>query len=179
MPTLIAECKEADPVVLESLQILDALEAARKLCAPVDPPLMDYDEDDEATTTTIMVDDAPEQNESPVAPMQGNRVKQLKFEYEMKNVLAARNKGDCKKLKKAFRDADYKRENEVYPKQVDKMLDVLEDSQKKELFEIFREIYAKVGKDPDADPLTFKDWTLFKLGLKEATICQLEYARKK
>jgi hypothetical protein len=115
---------------------------------------------------------------SPKAPFKGNRIKQQTFEYEMKNALAERNDGNCDKLKQVFKKCDYKGTGKVYIAQIDNMLDKL-DSQKVETMDLLHQIAVKVKKDPAQDPLTFKDWTRFKLDSLEAAKCALEYATRK
>jgi hypothetical protein len=116
---------------------------------------------------------------SPVAPLKGNMVKQLRFEFELKDALASRSSPSCKQLKKKFRECDYKRTGKITVAQVDNMLDQLEPRQKVESLKILREIAENVGKDPERDFITFKDWTFKKLGVREAAACALEYAMRK
>jgi hypothetical protein len=115
---------------------------------------------------------------SPKAPFKGNRIRQQTFEYDLKNALADRNDGNCDKLKAVFKKCDYKGTGKVYIAQIDNMLDKLE-SQKVETMDLLHKIAEKVKKDPVQEPLTFKDWTRFKLDSLEATKCALEYATRK
>jgi hypothetical protein len=112
---------------------------------------------------------------SPVAPLKGKKVKQQLFEYKLKGVLALRTQPSCPSLKEVFKVCDYKRTGKVFFRQIDDMLDKL-DSEKQESLQVLRELYAKVNKDPETQPMTFKDWTFFKMGRKEAMNCALEYA---
>jgi hypothetical protein len=158
----------------------DALDAARLACPSEEVPLVDI-EDNSASTNEVVVPEAVEDDiveVSPKAPMKGNRIKQLTFEYELKAALAARNAGTCSNLIKMFKKCDYKNVGKVWISQVDAMLDKL-DSEKQESLLLLNEIMAKAEKDPETKPMTFKDWTVFKFGLSDATDCALEYAKQK
>lgn len=168
---LLAACPD-DKNSINFIRLHDAFDAVRKSCARVEePPLIDLEHDEESGGKDEVVEVPVE---SPKAPMQGNKIKQLAFEFELKSTLADRAKGICKNLQKAFKKCDFRRIGTVTKKQVSDMLDKL-DAEKAESMELLERIAANVGKSPE-DPLTFQDWTFFKLGLNEAADCALDYA---
>jgi hypothetical protein len=150
---LLAACPD-DKNSVNFIRLHDAFDAVRKSCASVEEtPLIDLEHDEESGGKDEVVDVPVE---SPKAPMQGNKIKQLAFEYELKNSLADRSQGVCAKLQKAFKKCDFRRIGTVTKKQVSDMLDKL-DAEKAESMELLERIAANVGKSPE-DPLTFQDW---------------------
>lgn len=169
---LLAACLE-DKNSVNFIRLHDAFDAVRKSCASVEEtPLIDHDKESGVTDEVVEL-----LVESPKAPILGNKIKQLTFEYELKSALAERVKGVCKNLQKAFKKCDFRRIGTVTKKQVSDMLDQL-DAEKTESMELLERIAKNVGKSPE-DPLTFQDWTSFKLGLNEAADCALDYATQR
>lgn len=175
---LIEAC--SDHAAIRTIILLDAFDEGREACSS----WIDLEANSSSNvggkvepSTKVVVQSAELPVESPKAPLKGNMVKQLTFQHEVKSALASVAKGECKTLKKAFKKCDYQRTGKVYIKQVDDMLDKLGD-EKAEIIDLLKEIAKEAKKDPDHKPLTFKDWTAFKLGAIDAANCALEYATK-
>jgi hypothetical protein len=135
----------------------------------------------ESTTTTITTttEFVEESVKSPKAPFQGNRVKQLAFEFELKAVIADYSAPSCGSLQKEYRKLDYKGTNKVTMEMVCKMLDKLGECKDIEAVQVLSRIFAVAKKDPEEDSLKFSDFTRFKYGVTEAVRCALDYSLKK
>jgi hypothetical protein len=158
----------------------DSLDAARLACPSEDVPLVEI-EDNSALTNEVVVPEVVEDDivgVSPKVPMKGNKVKQLKFEYELKGVINKNNKGSCSDLISMFKKCDYKNVRKVWISQVDAMLDKL-DHEKQESLGLLKDIMAKAKKDPETEPTTFKDWANYKFGLSDAVDCLRTYATQR
>jgi len=132
-----------------------------------------------STTTTTTTKLVEESVKSPKAPFQGNRVKQLAFEFELKAVIADYSAPSCGSLQQAYRKLDYKGTNKVTMKMVCKMLDKLGECKDIEAVQVLSRIFAVAKKDPEQDSLKFSDFTRFKYGMAEAVRCALDYSLKK